>query len=221
MIEVNLTIGSPSYYSSVLTAEIPVRVRLVGLQLPVGFAVVEALDGRPESLENYIQRLEEDDNVEEVITTYKSPTYYWTKVTHRLSPSIYETILDHGAVSLMPIILERGLQYHRVLIPSPSIIQPLLETLRSRFKMVEVTQIRSYASLGDRNQPKLTLKQEEALQLAYEAGYYMIPRLLSMKELSKLVGRKRTSFSEIIRRAESRLVQSFFANMKRHNRNLK
>lgn len=54
----------------------------------------------------------------------------------------------------------------------------------------------------------LTSTQLEALDAALEAGYYDIPRDVTLRELAERLGVSASSLSERIRRAEARLVQT-------------
>ncbi|MFC4436529.1 MULTISPECIES: helix-turn-helix domain-containing protein [Natrialbaceae] len=58
----------------------------------------------------------------------------------------------------------------------------------------------------------LTPKQREALTLAYENGYYDIPRKTTPLELGNRLEISRRSLSERLRRAEQRLVETAMTN---------
>ena len=54
--------------------------------------------------------------------------------------------------------------------------------------------------------PKLTNKQRSALEMAFEYGYYIYPRKISVEELAKKANVPRTTFQEHLRKAESKLM---------------
>lgn len=58
----------------------------------------------------------------------------------------------------------------------------------------------------------LTPKQREALRLAYEEGYYDLPRKTNLTDLSKRIGISRRSLSDRLRRAERQLVETAITN---------
>jgi len=62
---------------------------------------------------------------------------------------------------------------------------------------------------------KLTEKQANAIQLAVSHNFYDWPRKVSLDEVSAMVGMKRRTFQENLRKAESKimphLINSFFA----------
>lgn len=57
--------------------------------------------------------------------------------------------------------------------------------------------------------PLLTPGQEEAVRAAADAGYYLIPRALTLHELAASLGVSPASLSERLRRAEARLVTRY------------
>jgi len=56
----------------------------------------------------------------------------------------------------------------------------------------------------------LTSKQERVLKSALELGYYDYPKRISTEELSKVVGLAPSTISEILRRAEKRIISGYF-----------
>lgn len=57
--------------------------------------------------------------------------------------------------------------------------------------------------------PLLTPGQEEAVRAAADAGYYLIPRALTLHDLASSLGVSPASLSERLRRAEARLVMRY------------
>lgn len=56
----------------------------------------------------------------------------------------------------------------------------------------------------------LTSKQEKVLKSALELGYYEYPKRISTEDLSKAVGLAPSTISEILRRAEKRIISGYF-----------
>lgn len=56
----------------------------------------------------------------------------------------------------------------------------------------------------------LTTKQERVLKSALELGYYDFPKRISTDELSKTLGLAPSTISEILRRAERRIITGYF-----------
>ena len=56
----------------------------------------------------------------------------------------------------------------------------------------------------------LTAKQERVLKSALELGYYEYPKKISTEDLAKAVGASPSTVSEILRRAEKRIISGYF-----------
>lgn len=206
-----LQISSEHYYSCDLTGKLPVRVSIVTVNGNTGFGIVEPLDGNEENIQQYLKELKQSPSIEEVDVTYRSPQGYWTRVVHKLgNPSIYETILQSGCMTNLPIIVEGGVQEHHVLFPSREKLRDLLHLLRSRFTSVSIKQLKSLP-IG-LSKVSLTSKQNEAFVLAFEAGYYSIPRKSSITELCGDLGIKRVAMQERLKRAELRILSAYAIN---------
>ena len=210
LIQTNLQISSKDYYLCELTEKIPVKVTIVTIRLPEGYGLIEALEGGEKTIQSYVDSIKESDSVLEFEVTYSSPTIYFTRSVHNLDyPSIYETILESGSMSLLPITIIRGVQFHTVYSPSRIALKALLATLKSRFSTVKIISLSS--TPFESQQKLLTPKQLEAFQLAYEKGYYEIPRRskITLKSLSQDLGIKRVAMQERLRRAEQRIFSDF------------
>lgn len=59
--------------------------------------------------------------------------------------------------------------------------------------------------------PTLTQRQKEIMMTAVSKGYFEFPRRINLTELSKLVGVKPSTLSEILRGAERRIMENAFA----------
>jgi predicted DNA binding protein len=140
--------------------------------------------------------------------TYKSQEVYWTRIIHKLDfPSIYETVLESGNMSLLPITIMKGVQFHTVLSPSRNSLKNLLEILKTRFTAVKILSLHSEPLKSKMN--LLTQKQLEAFTLAFNQGYYRMPRHVRIEDLAKKLGVKRVAVQERLRRAELRIFTEF------------
>ena len=112
-------------------------------------------------------------------------------------------------MTLLPIIIEKGLQSHTVLSPSKKDLRTLLNKLKQRFSIVQLKEL----STTPLNAPTSLLsgKQAEALKIAYSSGYYEIPRLKNLTDIATNTGIARVTFQERLRRAENRIIQKYIA----------
>ena len=208
MIQAAVQISSEGYYSCDLTRIIPVRVTIVTINGPVGFGIIESLNGNEKALKQYIRKMKKSRNVISIETTYKSQEAYWTRAVHEVGgQSIYETVLQSGCMTQLPIIIEGGVQNHIILAPSRSSFSDLLKILRSRFEVVKIRRLRS--TVTSTSQSTLTQKQVDALRLAIHSGYYEIPRKIYIETLAEKLGIKRVAMQERLRRAEKAIITEF------------
>lgn len=210
MIQTNLQISSKDYYLCELTKKIPVKVTIVTIRLPEGYGLIEALEGGEKSIQLFVDSIRASESVLEFEVTYSSPNVYFTRSVHNLDfPSIYETILEAGSMSLLPITIVKGIQYHTVYSPSRDALKTLLAMLKSRFTTVKILSLSSAPLRSE--QTLLTPKQLEAFKLAFNKGYYEIPRRskINIETLAQHLGIKRVAMQERLRRAELRILTDY------------
>ncbi|TFG07146.1 hypothetical protein EU522_01000, partial [Candidatus Thorarchaeota archaeon] len=168
----------------------------------------EPLEGGEDSIKAYIEELGRSNSIEEVKVTYKSPEAYWTRVVHRMeSDSIYETILKNDCMTRLPVTIQSGIQHHVVLAPSNELLKKLLRELKLKFISAKLVQIRSNPTSPFES--ILTDKQKAAFLLAFQEGYYRMPRRVYISELAERLGIKRVAMQERLRRAEFRIMTDF------------
>ncbi|MHA2207859.1 MAG: helix-turn-helix domain-containing protein [Candidatus Thorarchaeota archaeon] len=208
VLQCTIEVGAEDYYSCDLTRKIPVRVTLVTINGDTGFGITESSKGDEEAIKDYIKGLESSPSIKEVNILHRSQDAYWTRVVHRLNrASIHETILDSGCMTRLPIVVENGLQYHTVLAPSQDTLSTLIRSLRKGFPHVRIRRLRSQPKASFR--VALTEKQQEAFLLAFQSGYYEMPRKSRIDKMCKKLGIKRVAMQERLRRAERRIISEF------------
>lgn len=208
VVECTILVGSEDYYSCELTRRIPVKVTLVAINGDTGFGIIEPTNGEVKFVQQYIKELRASPSIVKVDVTFRSPEGYWTRVIHKPSgPSIHDTVLQSGCMTCLPIVVESGFQKHLILAPSRETLRDLLHLLRARFSSVKVKKLRS-TSIGP-SRTLLTEKQREALLLAYNSGYYAIPRKVTLESIAEGLGIKRVAMQERLRRAENRIISDY------------
>jgi predicted DNA binding protein len=208
MIEAKLEITAEGYYSCDLTRKIPVRVVLVSINGPLGFGIIQSLNGEERPLQDYVRGLEQSPSIVEVVVTHRAQDQLWTKVTHKMKgKSIHETILENGCMSRFPIVIEGGKQIHHILSPSQSAFKAAFDSLRRNFSKVQILSVRQ--SPGGSFGLSLTAKQFEAIKLAIMHGYYEMPRKCDAQFLAKKLRIKRVAMQERLRRAERTIMFQF------------
>jgi predicted DNA binding protein len=87
------------------------------------------------------------------------------------------------------------------------IIKTAIKYYNGKLFSVKKEKLKSVSSLE--LTPVLTLKQFEAIKLAYKEGYYNYPRKLTIPELAKTIKKSYSTFQENLRKAENKLIDYF------------
>ena len=208
MIEAILHIASENYYSCELTRKIPVRVHLVAINGPEGFGIIDSLNGSEKSLKKYAKFMKRSPDIIDFEITHRTETQYWTRAIHKIKgASIHETVLESGCMTRLPIIISDGWQTHSILAPSQEKFSTLFSNLKERFFLVEIARLLKYP--GGLSTPFLTHKQESVFRIAYQAGYYDIPKKHELQQIAQKIGMNRVTMQERLRRAEKRIMNDF------------
>lgn len=182
---------------------------IIAIQLPEGYGYIESLTNVEDPIKDYIAELKKSPSVQELDVTFSSPLFYWTRTIHKLDyPSIYETVLESSCMTILPIIIKNGIQRHNIICPNRLALQNLLKTLKKRFSHVKMIMVST--KLFENSSKVLTPKQLEAMKLAYQSGYYEVPRKVIITELAPKLGIKRVAFQERLRRAELKILDHYF-----------
>lgn len=120
----------------------------------------------------------------------------------------------HGCLLLPPLRYAKGAKFCRVLALDPAALSACYRELVDDGYTVgveskrEVTSVRQDAPLLtlDDALPTLTERQREVLQIAFEGGYYEIPRRTTTEAIATAVGVERRTAEEHLRRAENKLI---------------
>ncbi len=208
MIRSKIAISTNHYYSCEVSKKIPVRISVLAVNGPEGLGFVEALDRKKETLDEFVKLMKKSDQIIEFSITHKTPLRYWNKVKHSLDyPSIHDSILESGSMTILPITIENGIQYHNILSPSADSFRKLLAYLQERFTDVNIRALSSKPT--ETLQDFLTDKQYETLMLAHRKGYYEIPRKCTLEEIGEELGVKRVACQERMRRAERKIIDYY------------
>jgi hypothetical protein len=141
-------------------------------------------------------------NVQDVSFTRLGRDAYLGFVEHRDCLCIRLGLIDEKLSHIIPD--EESMLVHVYFKGEKDLRRFLLRLERINVKYA-VEKIRSLKEIGE-----LTAIQEKILRLAYEAGYYDVPRGTSIVALAKMLGISPHAISETIRRAHKRLVERYF-----------
>ena len=89
--------------------------------------------------------------------------------------------------------------------PNTTYLQNLMENIRKNGYSVE-----KLSSSSSSFETMLSTKQEETLRIAFENGYYEIPRRINLEQLSKMVGCTKSTLDTTLRYAENKIISYYY-----------
>ena len=135
----------------------------------------------------------------------------------RISSSRLIAIVNNNNCKLSRIISDSGCfltsgKYYKddkiamtVMGPNTTYLQNMIENIRKEGYSVE-----KLSSSSSSFETLLSSKQEEALKLAFENGYYEIPRKINLEQLSKMMGCTKSSLDTTLRYAENKMIAYYY-----------
>lgn len=104
-----------------------------------------------------------------------------------------------------PAVSDRNSQMSYKLFMGGDAIPKFLQTLHNKgidYKISDISKISTRRAL--------TPKQEKVLKSALDLGYYDYPKRISTEQLAETVGLAASTVTEILRRAERRIISGYF-----------
>ncbi len=162
----------------------------------IGFSDRKVFDEFIKSLEKY-----EMIKVIKVISVYEENALVKTEWIAK--DSSYETVLKNNSLYTSPVTQKEGFEVYDIITEDPQKVVRLIEELDEigEVKVFEIGRLSPKDHLF-----KLTDKQAKALQIAVSNNFYEWPRKVSLDEISALVGMKRRTFQENLRKAEAKII---------------
>ncbi len=130
-------------------------------------------------------------------------------------PTLCRATLETGVICLQCPYNSGGHPYNwQVLVRRSDDLRALMSNLEEKGMSVSVNGV-SHVS----REESLTGRQREILAAAMAAGYFDFPRKTSLSDLSKLVGVKPSTLSEILRSAERKIMEGAVKEIRFHPAN--
>ncbi|MGQ9588336.1 MAG: helix-turn-helix domain-containing protein [Thermoplasmata archaeon] len=98
---------------------------------------------------------------------------------------------------------DNGLLQWNVVAPNAHALRSLVEKVRALGCSVELKKVSKLTTASE-----LTRTQERVLQLAYELGYFEIPRKINLERLAKRLEVSKATLDVMIRRAQKKIIAS-------------
>ncbi len=124
--------------------------------------------------------------------------------------SSYDIVLKNNCLYTSPVTQKDGYEIYDIITEDPKRLIKLIENLDE----IGEAKLFSVGRISSEHPFRLTDKQVNAVQLAVSHNFYDWPRKVSLDEISAMVGMKRRTFQENLRKAEAKLfphlIKGFF-----------
>ncbi len=183
-------------------------------------SVYHLFEVKAPDLNRVLDKIRRHPTVRQVQILRKSDNIAEIHVESDKDPSTAKALLESRSIFMEPAVYEGGVERIVVMAPSDDSFRQFVDSLDKSFnvKLKSKHYIRKNEKISldfFRNSGFLKLraaadlitdKQLEAFQLACRYGYYEEPKKTSLKELAELSGISEAAFSELLRKAERKLL---------------
>ena len=183
-------------------------------------SVYHLFEVRAPDLDNVLERIRKHPTVKQVQILRKSDNMAEIHAETEKDPSTAKALLKSRSILMEPALYEGGVERIVIMAPSDDSFRQFLNSLDESFnvKLKSKHYIRKNEKISldfFRNSGFLKLraaadlvtdKQLEAFQLACGQGYYEEPKKTSMRELAEMMDISEAAFSELLRKAERKLL---------------
>ena len=154
---------------------------------------------------------------EEITERERCVNEFGESTIDRVSPTRLIAIVNNKDCKLSRIISDSGCfltsgKYHdrnkiimTIMGPNTTYLQNLIENIRANGYQVE-----KLSSSSSSFETMLSSKQEEALKLAFDNGYYEVPRRINLDQLSKMMGCTKSTLDITLRNAENKIISYYY-----------
>lgn len=179
-----------------------------------------------DSDQSILQEIDELAGVRESIIEANEVVIITENCLEQYEVTMVDTFLArHGCLMLPPLTYHRGYKTCRILaLESESLTSLYRDLIEKTNVVVEskrtvngIAHDAPMLSLGD-TLPAFSPRQREVLLLAYELGYYEIPRSTTTTDIANEMGIERRTAEQHLRRAENKLVESIVSIISPHTR---
>jgi len=183
-------------------------------------SVYHLFEVRAPDLDNVLERIRKHPTVKQVQILRKSDSIAEIHAETEKDPSTAKALLKSKSIFMEPAVYEGGVERIVIMAPSDDSFREFLDSLDKSFnvKLKSKHYIRKNEKISldfFRNSGFLKLRaaadlvtdrQLEAFQLACRHGYYEEPKKVSLRELGETSGISEAAFSELLRKAERKLL---------------
>ena len=170
---------------------------------------MEKIIGSEKSVKKYVRYLKNHKQVSKV-ESYKNIIF--TLMEHKKDLKLYETIYNPAFLYPHPAYLSKdGFEIIEVASWDRKSLENLIKTLEknkttTHFEILKFVDRKVNDVYTSKLLPDLPPKQKQAMQLAFQFGYYEFPRKTNLDKLAKVSKVSKPTFRENLRKAEAKLM---------------
>ncbi len=168
---------------------------------------IHVLTGESENIKKYISYLKKISLKFEQI----NENIIFTLISISKNINYYKSFYSPTIIYPTPMIHKEGREFVEIASWDRDILANILKVLKKN-RNTEFLKVLSFKEekLKDlfllKTIPKMTTKQRRAIELAIQEGYYNYPREKNLDDLSVILNISKSNFHEILRRAESKIL---------------
>ena len=179
----------------------PINVEKIGKQVRLN-ATWDISFNTKKELEDFLKHVKSYKMVEEVKVINQYENHALVRTIWINKQSSYEIVLKNNCLYTSPVIQKDGYEVYEVITEDPKKLVKILSELEE----IGEAKLFSVGRITKEHPFNLTEKQANALQMAVSHNFYDWPRKVSLDEVSAMIGMKRRTFQENLRKAESKLL---------------
>jgi len=130
-----------------------------------------------------------------------------------LEPGFAKGIYNQNIIHIAPVLIdENGTETLTVASFEKKHLLKAITAIKSRWKIkihfIQQRKVKNISIIHEN--PKLTDKQKQAINLAIKHGYYKYPRKIELEKLARLMKISYSTYQAHLRKAEQKLIPFFF-----------
>ena len=173
---------------------------------------IQILNGEEKNIKTYLKYLRSIKNL--VHFKAISPNIFLFQIRIYQNYQYYKNIYNKEIIYPEPIIHENGREVITILSWDRKLLSQFLKNIESNkntsyFKLLKFKKLNIQEFFIPQIIPKLTKNQREILGYAKKEGYWNYPKKINLTELSKKLGKSKSTIHETLKRAERKLLDYY------------
>lgn len=160
-----------------------------------------------DDIEEFNDALQTDPTVEDVrrLDDSEEGRFYRAEWNENAEPLVYA--LDDVGATILDAVGDEGEWHVRILFPDDESLSEFHDLCAAYDLSFELLRLYEASTTSDPALQHLTDEQREVLELAYDEGYFAVPRETSMEELATELGISTNAVSKRLRRAHDTVLE--------------